>query len=141
MASLALPPTLQARLDGLPRGLALHVDRVRGIARELATAHAIDPDLADLTAAAHDVARHIAGDRLIEEADRLGIAINAVEPGYILSDGMKATFPEEFREEAKSFIPRMEQTVLKEPHVTAEQKAAAKKAADDWLAAHAKKSG
>jgi len=79
MASLALPPTLQARLDGLPRGLALHVDRVRGIARELATAHAIDPDLADLTAAAHDVARHIAGDRLIEEADRLGIAINAVE--------------------------------------------------------------
>lgn len=34
-----------------------------------------------------------------------GIAINAVEPGYILSDGMKATFPEEFREEAKSFIP------------------------------------
>ena len=43
--------------------------------------------------------------------------------------------------EAKSFIPRMEQTVLKEPHVTAEQKAAAKKAADDWLAAHAKKSG
>ena len=43
--------------------------------------------------------------------------------------------------EAKAFIPRMEQTVLKEPHVTAEQKAAAKKAADDWLAAHAKKSG
>ena len=35
----------------------------------------------------------------------LGIAINAVEPGYILSDGMKATFPEEFREEAKSFVP------------------------------------
>ena len=43
--------------------------------------------------------------------------------------------------EAKSFIPRMEQTVLKEPHVTPEQKAAAKKAADDWLAAHAKKTG
>lgn len=34
-----------------------------------------------------------------------GIAINAVEPGYTLSDGMKATFPEEFREEAKSFVP------------------------------------
>lgn len=43
--------------------------------------------------------------------------------------------------EAKAFIPRMEQTVLKEPHVTAEQKAAAKKAAADWLAAHAKKTG
>ena len=35
----------------------------------------------------------------------LGIAINAVEPGYVLSDGMKTTFPEEFREEAKSFVP------------------------------------
>ena len=69
VASLALPPTLQARLDGLPRGLALHVDRVRGIARALATAHSIDPDLAELTAAAHDVARHIAGDRLIIRQD------------------------------------------------------------------------
>ena len=43
--------------------------------------------------------------------------------------------------EAKAFIPRMVQTVLKEPHVTAEQKAAAEKAATDWLAAHAKKMG
>ena len=75
----ALPPSLTARLDSLPDGLRAHVERVRGIARQLAAAHAIDPDTADLTAAAHDVARHIPGRMLIEEAERLGIAVNAVE--------------------------------------------------------------
>ena len=74
-----LPPSLTARLDSLPDGLRAHVERVRGIARELAAAHAIDPDTADLAAAAHDVARHIPGRMLIEEAERLGIAVNAVE--------------------------------------------------------------
>jgi hypothetical protein len=33
----------------------------------------------------------------------------------------------------------MQQTVLKEPHVTAEQKVASEKAAADWLADYAKK--
>jgi hypothetical protein len=33
----------------------------------------------------------------------------------------------------------MLQTVLKEPHVTAEQKAVAEKSAADWLATYAKK--
>jgi TPR repeat protein len=40
---------------------------------------------------------------------------------------------------ARAFLPRMQQTVLKEPKVTAAQKASAEKAADDWLAAYAKK--
>jgi predicted HD superfamily hydrolase involved in NAD metabolism len=79
VGDFALPPSLQERLDGLPNGLQLHIARVRGIAREVAAAHAIDPDLADLTAAAHDVARHLPGPRLIEEAERLGIEINDVE--------------------------------------------------------------
>ncbi len=74
-----LPPSLIARLDSLPDGLRAHVERVRGIARELAAAHAVDPATADLAAAAHDVARHIPGRMLIEEAERLGIAVNAVE--------------------------------------------------------------
>ena len=79
MTSLLLPPTLQDRLDGLPAGLQAHIGRVRGIARELAAAHGIDEDLAELTAAAHDVARHLPGPALIEEAERMGIAINSVE--------------------------------------------------------------
>jgi predicted HD superfamily hydrolase involved in NAD metabolism len=76
---LQLPNALRTRLDALPRGLQAHIDRVRGIARELAAAHGIDADLAELTAAAHDVARHLPDDRLIEEAERLGIGINSVE--------------------------------------------------------------
>jgi predicted HD superfamily hydrolase involved in NAD metabolism len=79
VGDLLLPPTLQSRLDGLPRGLRAHIDRVRGIARELAAVHGIDEDLAELTAAAHDVARHIPGTQLIEEAERIGISVNSVE--------------------------------------------------------------
>ena len=79
MGDLVLPPTLQSRLDGLPQGLQAHISRVRGIARELAGAHGVDADLAELTAAAHDVARHIAGAQLIEEAERVGISVNSVE--------------------------------------------------------------
>ncbi|MCY4582354.1 MAG: bis(5'-nucleosyl)-tetraphosphatase (symmetrical) YqeK [Chloroflexi bacterium] len=74
-----LPPSLIARLDSLPDGLRAHIERVRGIARDLAAAHGIDPATADLAAAAHDVARHIPGRMLIEEAERLGIAVNTVE--------------------------------------------------------------
>ena len=79
MGQLELPPTLQARLDALPGGLRDHIARVRGIARELATAHHIDEDIAELTAAAHDVARHVSGAQLLEEAERLGITINSVD--------------------------------------------------------------
>jgi predicted HD superfamily hydrolase involved in NAD metabolism len=79
VSELSLPLSLQARLDALPGGLRNHINRVRGIARDLAGAHGIDQDLAELTAAAHDVARHIPGPQLIEEAERMGFAVNAVE--------------------------------------------------------------
>jgi predicted HD superfamily hydrolase involved in NAD metabolism len=78
-STLVLPEPLQVRLNGLPQGLQDHIGRVRVIARELAVAHAVDQDLAELTAAAHDVARHIPGAQLIEEAERLGIVVHAVE--------------------------------------------------------------
>ena len=77
--TLELPPQLSARLAELPKGLADHIGRVRGIARELADAHGIDADRAELTAAAHDVARHLPASRLLEEAERLGLAVNTVE--------------------------------------------------------------
>lgn len=77
--TVELPPTLQARLDALPAGLRAHVGRVREIARELGKAHGVDADTAELTAAAHDVARHIPGPRLIEEAERFGVPVSAVE--------------------------------------------------------------
>ena len=74
-----LPEPLSARIEALPDGLRAHVERVRGLARELAVAHGVDVATADLTAAAHDVARHLPGRRLVEEAERLGIAVNSVE--------------------------------------------------------------
>ena len=51
---------------------------------------------------------------------------------YLIADGLGSKV-------AKAFLPRIQQTVLKEPKVSAEQTAAAEKAAADWLAAYAKK--
>ena len=51
---------------------------------------------------------------------------------YLIASGLGS-------KEAAAFIPRMEQAVLKEPNVNAEQKALAEKAAQDWLAAYGKK--
>ena len=79
MPTLMLPHQLQTRLSALPRGLRAHIQRVRGVARELATAHGVDPDQAELAAAAHDVARHLTPRRLLEEAERLGLPVGPVE--------------------------------------------------------------
>ncbi len=51
---------------------------------------------------------------------------------YLIASGLGS-------KDAKAFIPRMVQSVLKEPHVNPEQKAAAEKTAQDWLAAYVKK--
>ena len=51
---------------------------------------------------------------------------------YLIADGLGSKV-------AKAFLPRIQQTVLKEPKVSAAEKAAAEKAAADWLAAYAKK--
>lgn len=51
---------------------------------------------------------------------------------YLIASGLGS-------KDAKAFIPRMVQAVLKEPNVNVEQKTAAEKAAQDWLAAYVKK--
>ena len=79
MSSIDLPQQLRTRLAGLPEGLRSHVDRVRAIARELAAVHGVDPDLAEVAAAAHDVARHLPPRQLLEEAQRLGLPVHRVE--------------------------------------------------------------
>ena len=75
----SLPPRLHARLAALPEGLRSHVERVRAIARELAGVHGVDPDLAEVAAASHDVARHLPPRQLLEEAQRLGLPVRRVE--------------------------------------------------------------
>ena len=73
--TFSLVPTLRARLAALPQRLVAHVERVRGIARELARLHGIDVGRADLAAAAHDVARHLLPSQLLAEANRLGLPV------------------------------------------------------------------
>jgi predicted HD superfamily hydrolase involved in NAD metabolism len=79
MRTITLPPLLQTRLDALPQGLRAHIQRVREIARELAAAHNLDQELAELTAAAHDVARAAKPQLLLDEAQRMALPINVAE--------------------------------------------------------------
>ena len=79
MSTLTISPRLQARLSVFPQGLRKHVQRVQTFASELAVAHGVDPVQAELTAAAHDVDYHLLPRRRLEEAQRLGLPVNAVE--------------------------------------------------------------
>lgn len=79
MSDLVLPSKLELRINALPNALRGHINRVRKISRELAAVHGIDVTLADLTAAAHDVARHIPPQVLLKEAELLGLPIKAIE--------------------------------------------------------------
>ena len=74
-----LPVALQKHLVALPSNLGLHISRVRVIARQLAEVHGVNVELADLTAAAHDIARHLPARQLIEEAERLNIPVGEFE--------------------------------------------------------------
>jgi predicted HD superfamily hydrolase involved in NAD metabolism len=52
---------------------------VRTIARKLAEIHEVDPDLAELAAAAHDIARHLTSRQLLETAQYWGINVSPIE--------------------------------------------------------------
>jgi predicted HD superfamily hydrolase involved in NAD metabolism len=66
-------------MSRLPAGLVAHTVRVRTLARSLAKLHGIDIEACDLGAACHDLARHMAPDALLEEAENLEIDIDPVE--------------------------------------------------------------
>ena len=74
-----LPPALQQRLAWLPLRLQEHIGRVRVLAAELAALHTVDELNVDLAAAAHDLARSMKPDKLLEEARRLGLPVSPVE--------------------------------------------------------------
>ena len=77
-----LPPFVQARLRELPRGLRKHIERSREIARGLAEQHGVDLERVDLAVAAHDLARALKADALLEQARRHGLRVRAVERRY-----------------------------------------------------------
>ena len=74
----ALPEAIEARLRELPAGLRDHIERARSVSQELAFRHGVDPALADLGTAAHDMARAVPPESLLSEAERLGLHIDFV---------------------------------------------------------------
>lgn len=74
-----LPPSVEARLCALPKGLREHVARTRTLAAELAQFHGADTGAVDLAAACHDLARALKPATLLSEARRLGLTVGSVE--------------------------------------------------------------
>ncbi|PKB72796.1 MAG: hypothetical protein BZY75_05200 [SAR202 cluster bacterium Io17-Chloro-G7] len=75
----ALLGRIQRRVDTLPLGLREHIYRVRDIAKQLAPGHGIDPEVASLGMLAHDVARAMTDEELLDRAVALGLPIGTVE--------------------------------------------------------------
>ena len=73
-----IPPPIEARLRQLPRGLRDHTERVRELARGLARRHGVDPARVDLAIVAHDLARAVKDDALLEQARRYGLRVHPV---------------------------------------------------------------
>ena len=67
------------RLASLPAGLQAHIHRVRDIVAELAPHHGVDPERARLGALAHDVARAMSDQQLLEQAARLDLPVGVIE--------------------------------------------------------------
>ena len=75
----AVEKLIVSRVDALPDGLREHIYRVQQIALELARHHSVDEDKASLGAMAHDIARAMKGEHLLQKARELGIRVHDVE--------------------------------------------------------------
>jgi predicted HD superfamily hydrolase involved in NAD metabolism len=56
-----------------------HAERTAELARQLAVAHGVDPERAELAGLVHDIADHYSDRELLELAERYGIAISITE--------------------------------------------------------------
>lgn len=56
-----------------------HVERTAELARQLAVAHGVDPERAELAGLVHDIADHYSDRELLELAERYGIALSITE--------------------------------------------------------------
>ena len=70
---------IQSRVNKLPPGLQAHINRVSGIARELALHHGVDQDRAALGMLAHDVARAMPNQELLRHAAEFNLPVTLVE--------------------------------------------------------------
>lgn len=71
--------SLQAHIEGLPKGLRRHIAAVAAEARRLARLHGVDEERAAVAASAHDIARASRPEDLLRQARELGISPNEVE--------------------------------------------------------------
>ena len=74
-----IPSVIKSRLLALPKGLREHIERSREIGRSLAQRHNVDVARVDIGIAAHDLARALNGDALLEQAERYGLRLHPVE--------------------------------------------------------------
>ena len=74
-----LPSVIESRMLALPKGLREHIERSREVGRSLARRHNVDAGRVDIGIAAHDLARALNGDALLEQAKRYGLRLHPVE--------------------------------------------------------------
>ncbi len=67
------------RVEALPKGLQEHIHRAQVEARLLAQRHRLDIEKALLATLAHDVARAMKGEQLLQRASELGVPVDPVE--------------------------------------------------------------
>ena len=67
------------RVQALPMGLQEHIHRAQAEARLLAQRHRLDMEKALLATLAHDVARAMKAEQLLQQADQLGLQACSVE--------------------------------------------------------------
>ena len=67
------------RVEGLPQGLQEHIYRAQIVAHELARRHQVDEEKARLGTLAHDIARSMNGNQLLQRALELGVPVHPVE--------------------------------------------------------------
>ena len=74
-----LQTLVNRRVEALPTGLRKHIYRVRDIASRLAECHGIDPQLASFAMLAHDVARAMPDQQLLDRAEQLAVPVTPLE--------------------------------------------------------------
>lgn len=79
MVSGAAPQSLQAHIEGLPKGLRRHIAAVTEETRRLARLHGVDEERAERAAWTHDIARATRPEDLLRQARELGLSPNQVE--------------------------------------------------------------
>ncbi len=67
------------RVEALPKGLQDHIHRAQSEARILARRHQLDMEKTLLATLAHDIARAMKSDQLLQQATDLGIQVHPVD--------------------------------------------------------------